>query len=356
MLEALERLSSGQKISAADEQEVLGQLESFECWQPLFRYLDQVIASGGASLADGYARSIRIRLRYFDDIVTAQALAADLVRRCQLDFIAFRDLVLNEQVIPGLTASHEAALLEAVCDAFSAQGDRVQSMERLTSVYEKRLFNEVKLHQVFERLIKLDADNVKALRYFKVAFSQNGDWEQVARVLRRLINVAKSSREKYRLAHDLAYNLVYHMDQPRDALLVLDRYCRESPLDVSQIEFDAAYRTGDLDQCIRVLRSALSHVRDDAGRAIIYFRMAGLSRQAGHNRECEKQLRESIATWPVFLDPFESLIQLFLDERRWQDVASTLNELASRIQDPELAAQIRHAAARIQSGPAGGAK
>ncbi|NDE14939.1 hypothetical protein EBZ80_08430 [bacterium] len=357
MLEALDRISSGQKLSQQDEQEALDELEAFECWKPIFRYLDQVIASGTpSSLAPAYARLIRIRLQYFDDVSTAQALAADLVRRCRLDFAGFRDKVLTDPVIPGMAAGPEAAVLDAVIDAFGSVSDRVQCLDRLVSVYEKKLFNEVRLHQVFEKLIQIDPDNVKALRYFKIAFSQNGDWEQVSRVLKRLLNVARSAQEKYRLAQDLAYNLVYHQDQPRDALVVLDRYCRESPLDVSQIEFDAAHRTGDRDRCINVLKAALSHVRDDAGRAIIHFRMAGLLRQLGQSRECERHLRESIATWPVFLDPFETLIQLFLEEQRWEDVGNTLNELANRIQDQELVAQVRQAAVRVQSAIAGGAK
>ena len=356
MLEALERISSGQKLPLPAERDALDELEAFECWKPIFRYLDQVIASGGPSLALAYARSIRMRLQYFDDVTTAQALAADLVRRCRLDFSGFREAVLSENVIPGMAARPEAAILDAVSDAFSSVSDRVLCLDRLVSVYEKKLFNETRLHQVFEKLIHIDPDNVKALRYFKVVFSQNGDWEQVSRVLKRLINVAKSPQEKYRLAQDLAYNLVYHQDQPRDALVVLDRYCRESPLDVSQIEFDAAQRTGDVDRCINVLKAALSHVRDDAGRAIIQFRMAGLLRQVGQSKESERHLRESIATWPVFLDPFEPLIQLFLEEQRWAEVGATLSELANRIEDPELVAQIRHAVARVQAGAPGGVK
>lgn len=353
MLEALARISSGQKLSPEDEHDALDQLERHECWAPLFRYLDKTLASGGPSLVAAYGRSIRLRLKYFDEVPTAQALASDLVRRCKLDFPAFRDIVLNETVIPGMSAPKEAALLEAVGEAFSKVEDKVNALERLASVYEKRLFNDVRLHEVFERLLKLDPDNVKGLRYFKVAFSQNGDWEQVSRVLKRLISVVQAPQEKYRLAQDLAYNLVYHQDQPRDALLVLDRHCRQSPLDVSQIEFDAAFRLGDIGHCVKVLEGALAGVADDAGRSIIQFRMGDLLRKSGKPRDSEKYLRQSIATWRVFLDPFELLAGILIEERRWDELAVLLGELAGRIQDSELASQVKHAANRLQTGLAG---
>lgn len=350
MLEALARISSGQRLSPTDEQNALNELELNECWQPLFRYLDQALAAGGQNQPAHYRRLIRLRLNYFEDYATAQALTSDMIRRCRLDFAGFRDALLNDQAIPGIEARQEAALLEAASDAFHARADRAQALEKLAVVYEKRLFNESRLQQVFERLLELDPDNIRALRYFRLAFHQNNDWEQVARILKRLINVVQARQEKFRLAQDLAYNLVYHMKQPRDALLILDRYCKDSPLDVSQIEFDAAYRIGDMDRCIQVLRGALRGVRDDAGKAIIQFRMAELFRTMGNLRDCESSLRQSLDTWSVFLDPFEALIQLQMDGKRWKDVCGSLRSLAGRVQDPELVAQIQQAASRIASG------
>ena len=350
MLEALARISSGQRLSASDEQVALDELESNECWQPLCRYLDQALAAGGQNLLVHYCRFIRLRLNYFNDIPAAQALTADLIRRCRIDFSTLRDVLLNDHAIPDLEAHHEAALLDAASEAFSATAERVRVLEKLAAVYEKRLFNEEKLQQVFDRLIQLDPDNIKALRYFKLAFSQANDWEQVARVLKRLIDVAQTRQEKFRLAHDLAHTLVYHLNKPRDAILVLERHCRESPLDVSQIEYDAAHRMGDLDRCIQVLQSALRSVRDDAGKAIIQFRMADLFRRSGKIHESEKTLRESLATWRVFLDPFEPLIQMQIASNNWDQVAATLQSLSLRVQDKELVDQIQQAVRRIEAG------
>lgn len=350
LLEAVARISSGQRLSSSDEQLALEELESNECWQPLFRYLDQALAAGGPNLLGHYCRLIRLRLNYFNDIPAAQALTADLIRRCQIDFPTLHDVLLNDHALPDLEAQHEAALLDAASGAFSATAERVQALEKLAAVYEKRLFNEESLQQVFERLIQLDPNNIKALRYFKLAFSQAHDWEQVARVLKRLTDVVQTRQEKFRLAHDLAYCLVYHLNKPRDAILVLDRHCRESPLDVSQIEYDAAHRMGDIDRCIQVLQSALQSVRDDAGKAIVQFRMADLFRKSGKTRESEKMLQESLATWQVFLDPFEPLIQMQIASNSWAQVATTLQSLSLRVQDKELADQIQQAVRRIEAG------
>jgi len=107
---------------------------------------------------------------------------------------------------------------------------------------------------------------------------------------------------------------------------------------------------GDTDRCIQVLQSALRSVRDDAGKAIIQFRMADLFRKSGKIRESEKILQESLATWQVFLDPFEPLIQMQIASNSWDQVAATLQALSLRVQDKELADQIQQAVRRIEAG------
>jgi tetratricopeptide (TPR) repeat protein len=344
------RISAGGKLSPSEEAAVLAELEANECWQPLLRHLDGRIARGGDGLDQSYILAIRIRLQYFKDTTAAQALASDLIRRCGLTFRQFRERLLSDDVIQSAGPEVEASLIEAAVGAFDLVGEKVAALERLATVFEKRLFHDQNLFLVFERLTQLDPDNLKALRYFKMVFSQNNEWQQVARILRRMIEVVPGRHEKYRLAHDLACALVYHLNQPRDALVILERYCRESPLDVSQVEYDAAFRTGDLKRCIQVLHTAQRSVRDDAGRAVIQLRMAELHRRTGDFQSMERCLEESIEAWPVFLDPFEPLIQLHLNSGRWDKVIQLLNNLAQRVQDKELVAQIRETVRRVESG------
>ena len=350
MLEAVSRISAGERFSPEDEAAVIAELEAHECWQPLLRYIDQQIAKSGPALEDYYLQSLRIRLRYFGDLVKSQALVADLIRRCGMNFKHLRERVLSDEVIHEAGPECEAALVEAAAAAFDKPAEKIAALERLAAIFEKRLFNEQKLSQVFERLTNLDPDNLRALRYFKMLFSQNNEWQQVARVLRRMIDIVPGKHESFRLAHDLAYALVYHLNQPRDGLAILDRYCRESPLDVSQIAFDAAYRIGDLQRCLDVLNQAQSAVRDESGRAVIQLRMAELHRRAGDLKSMERCLEESINSWPVFLDPFEPLIQLHLAAGRWDKVVRALTTLAARVQDKELVSQIRETIRRVETG------
>jgi hypothetical protein len=350
LLEAVSRVADGERLSPIDESVLIAELEAHECWQALFRYLDQQIAKSSNGLEDLYLQSIRIRLRYFGDLIKAQALLSDLIRRCGVGFKHLREKVFSDEVIQAAGPECEAALLEAAAAAFEDKEEKIAALERLAAVFEKRLFNEQKLLRVFERLTQLDPDNLRALRYFKMLFSQSNEWQQVARILRRMIDVVSGKHERFRLAHDLACALVYHLNQPRDALAILERYCRESPLDVSQVEFDAAYKIGDLQRCIGVLAHAQNIVRDESGRAVIQLRMAELHRRAGDMKAMERCLEESINSWPVFLDPFEPLIQLHLAAGRWDKVVQALTAMAARVQDKELVAQIKETVRRLETG------
>lgn len=347
MLDVVSRLQSGQRLDFQQESLLLDELESCECWKPLFRYLERFLRVPHSETISLFTRLIRVKLFYFNDISTAEALVGDLVRQNKMNFDEFREQVLTTKVVSEQVPQQEVALLEAAAAAFSKDTDRVKALERVAMIYEKRLFNDIRLQDVFERILKLDHKNVRALRYFKLAFTQNGDWEEVVKILKKLIQISVSEQEKFRLAHDLAHSLVYNLNQPRDALLVIDKYCKGSPLDISQVEYDSAFRLGDLDRCIRVLSHLDNSVRDDAGRAVINFRLALLYRSAGMLKDCENRLRQSCQYWPVFLDPFEHLIELYLEAKKWPQVVTILKELSGRIKDPELIEQINQTVNRI---------
>lgn len=347
MIDAVVRLDSNNRLSSVEEAQLLDELESQECWRPIFRYLERILRAQQVDVLDSYSRFIRIKLRYFHDISTASVLVGDMIRQTKMSFAEFREQILSDQIIPENNPQFEIALLEVAAAVFYQETDRIQALERIAMIFEKRLFNDAKLHDVFERILKLDANNVRALRHFKLAFSQNGDWGEVVVILKKLIQITKSQQERFRLAHDLAHCLVYNMKQPRDALLVIDKYCKGTPLDISQVEYDAASRVGDTTRCIRVLDQLHQSIRDDAGRAVINFRLAGIYRANGRLDECESRLRLCLQYWPVFLDPIEHLIEIYLEKKRWLEVRELLRDLTSKIADKELAGQVHHAIRRI---------
>ncbi len=110
--------------------------------------------------------------------------------------------------------------------------------------------------------MQLDPLNIKALRYFKLLFTQNYEWEKVVTMLRNLLTASKHARDVFRVGQELAAVLLYQLDRPQEAIDVVTKYCEGSPLDTSTISYDAYQRLNDWQGCLRILRECVLSVED----------------------------------------------------------------------------------------------
>src|SRR5690606_9965975 len=131
----------------------------------------------------------------------------------------------------------------------------------------KKTHNEQLLDRAYKRLREVDPTNVKALRYFKLYFTQANEWEEVVAILKTLLGSVTRPQEVYRVAQELAAIYLYQLDMADEAITTLDTYCEGSPLDASQIMFDAYQRMANWNGCLKVLRQCLVSVGTDRDRA-----------------------------------------------------------------------------------------
>jgi tetratricopeptide (TPR) repeat protein len=196
----------------------------------------------------------------------------------------------------------------------------------------------------------IDSHNVKALRFFKVVYTQNSEWEEVSKILRALHTSARLEGDKHRYAQELATVYLYQLDRPKKAIEVIERHCSKSHLDTSTIQFEAYSRLGNWAGCLQVLKDCLLRVSDDGARGILFFKIGELEQQLGNTVEAINSFRQSNSLVPEFLEPIESLIEISLAARNWTETVANLNLLASRVVNVDSRGRIEEVKARLEGG------
>lgn len=348
LLASLARASQGEW----SEQEyfcLLEHLESYECWDPWFKAVKEHAAKHPHSFVDDHCRMARVHVRYFDNIQAAAECCKVVVESSGMSFSQFRTDVLDRVLEPE-DFSAEGVVIQQVWERFSNLDDRAFALERLCFLYEKKVHNEKLLHQFYERLLKLQSGNVKALRYFKTLYSQLQDWPAVNTTLKKLLATSKHPQEGFRFAQELAAVYLYQQDNPKEAIQVIEQYCSNSTLDTSTIHYEAYYRLGDHGGCLKVLRGCLASIEDDSTRAIIHYRIGSLYEKSGDMKLAYENYERTLTLEENFLEAIEGLISTSIKQKNWNSVKDWLSVLASRVSSPGLANQVRAGLSRLEEG------
>jgi len=346
---AVAALDTEKGLAPEQQDALLDLLEYWEAWSPYFRVLKRMLLDTKRRRSDDYLRLARAQNRLLEDINSAAETCRHLVTEMALPWSRMRDEVLPRVVEAGDFAT-EARILEAVCPQFRDATDNVECLERLCFLYEKKVHNETRLATSYERLLAADPLNMKALRYFKLVYAQCNEWNEVVSILRKIMSRVKRPQELFRAAQELAGVYLYQLDQADRAVRVLQEHCADSPLDTSTIAYDAYQRLGDADGCLRVLRQCVLTVNDDVSRAILHFKMGVLHEQLGQRDPAYDCFLKASRLWTTFLDPVEGAISISIARKDWPAVLQHIADMSDRVQDGELASQLRQAAQRLETG------
>lgn len=346
---ALLAVNSPQFLQDRNAQKILEVLEFHECWASWFAAVRSRLKSGGGQAVDDYVQMIRVNVTYLDDVETAASICKELVVSQSMSYDSFRSDVLDK-ILESEQYKVESILLTGVFEAFPKREDKIASIERLCFIFEKKSHNEKLLHQFYERLRKMHPENPKALRYFRNLYSQLQDWPAVIEVLKKLLSSAKHKQESFRHAQELAAVYLYQLGECQQAIHYIEEYCSGSPLDTSTIHYEAYYRLGNLDGCLRVLRSALLVVEDQPTKAIVHYRIASIYEQLGQFQMAYEQFLKALELNDDFMEAIEGLISNAIKLKNWQAVRDWLNVLAGRTRSGNLVSQLRAGIQRLEEG------
>lgn len=336
--------------SANDEVNRLVQtLEAYECWAPFFRLLKAKIGTPQRRERGDYIRMARVYYLYLEDEASAGDICHQMIRDLNIPFVEFRDEI-SPQIIASEDFTAEAQLFDAILPSLGSRDDTIACLERLCLIYEKKKYDEVQLNQTYEKLVSLDPANLKALRYFKVIYTQNHEWPKVVRVLRQLYENSTHLNDRYRIAQELATVYLYQLDEPQAAIEVVESLCQGSPLDTTTIHYEAFYRLQNWQGCLQVLERYLAKLDSAYDQGIVFYKLGELEQMLGRPSGAAQRYRQSLRLAPTLLESMERLIELAIDQKDWESVLKLLGQLRNAVQKEHLQERIDDAMARVREG------
>lgn len=339
---------AGQKITSHDESiQYLDILEDYECWQPFTDLIAYFINDSKKRKLIYYVRLAKMQNQYIEDVFAASETISRAVNDLKLSFDRVNQVI--REVIETDDWSAESVILQACCDKFSKLQDKIECFERLALIYEKKTHDSEELRNCFERLLQIDPYNIKALRYYKLVFTQNGEWSEAVSVMNKLLEASKHPQDVYRLAQEMASVYLYHLNKPKQAIETIESFCSDSPLDTSMIHYDAYERLGDLQGCISVLKTCLDGVDDNRSRAVLYYKTALLEERRRNEDEAMQWHNKALELNPEFLQPYERLCMLFAQNERWDDLKIAVTNYKQKIRDKNSISGLNELVNRITS-------
>jgi tetratricopeptide (TPR) repeat protein len=346
---SIEIAKKGDSIDYSTYVNVLEQLETYECWDYWFDLVCRHASSNPANFAEDQCRIAKTNLRYFEDVRSASESCRVIVESTGMTFFQFRTDVLD-RIIDHEEFAIEGVILREVWERFSTIDDRVEALERICFIYEKKTHNEFLLNQFYERLLKTHPLNSKALKYFRTLYSQQQEWTLVIEVLEKLFSASKHPQESFRYAQEMAAVYLYQLDSPQEAVKTIENRCKNSTLDTSTIHYEAYLRLGNIEGCLRVLRASLLSVEEDITRSIIHYRIASLYEQQANYSLAYDNFEKAFSLNESFLEAIEGLISTCLKTKNWIKASEFLHLLAAKVGSPVLANQVRAGLARLDEG------
>lgn len=331
----LESLDSKEPLDVDRAPDQLKILELYECWEPFFSLLDQLKESRRTKELRDYLWMFRVQLDYREDVGMASSLAVKMVKELGLGYADFKTRVLDWY---GLVDDFESEgkILHSILNCFKGKEDRTECLERLCLIHEKKKYDEELLHECFQELIAVDPQNIKALKFFKNLHIQQREFESVVGFLEKIHAATKHPEDKFRVALELATTYLYQVGSPSKAIEVVNQHCSGSHLDTSSLKFEAFYQMEQWQNCSDVLEECLRGVLDDKSQSILHFKIGEIQELLKNPSEAKLHYEKALSCDEKFLEPFESLIYLAVEESDWQGTIDWLTMLEERVVSSEL--------------------
>jgi tetratricopeptide (TPR) repeat protein len=322
-------------------------LRKYECWIPL-RSMLQRLSKKSPRDQNLHFEIARAAWDHERDVPTLASKLGEMISAFTMDFDDF-DNKIRRPIFPDEEWEIQASLLEALVSTFVHKADQTRCLERIALIYEKKWLNEEKLYRAYAKLLKLDPNNIRALKYFKVISIQSQDWDQALGYLQRLLEVSRQNLDRFRHAQEMAAIELYHRNNPRMALQLLETYCKGSPLDDSAIAFDAHMRLEDYEGCLRILRRFLDANNIGEAGEVIHFRIGQLEEMRGQLNQAMFHYRESLRIDPEMVEAAERVILILLRQEQWEQVSLVLQSLMDLNISPAVRTRLREALQRLQA-------
>ena len=338
------RIQRSPSLSHADSAQIQPLLIDYECWDSLFKLLDTHPADDRELFLYNQKLAIRIHMEYLNDTKASIEWLNKIITNHQVEFGFIWEEV---RCWMAEDSQSQAMVLLAIWEKFNKLDCRVKCLEKLCSVYEKKLADDEQTLKHYRILINIDPSNVRALKYFKAMYTYNFQWDQAIATTKKIIQASKGL-ELYRAAQELAAIYLYSKNLPRQALEILDRYCADSPLDKSMILYDSYMRLEDWDNCIKILQNKISNTKSAVKQSQLHIKIAGLYSREGNFTASAEEYRKAFAKDMNCVEALEAMVGIYAQDGAWSQVLECLIELQGRLSERSQYLRVERLVNRIK--------
>lgn len=338
------RIQRSPSLSPADSAQMQPLLIDYECWDSLFKLLDVHHDDDRELFLYNQKLAIRIHMEYLNDTQASIEWLNKIITNHRVEFSFIWEEV---RCWMAEDSQSQAMVLVAIWEKFNKLDCRVKCLEKLCSVYEKKLADDEQTLKHYRILINIDPSNVRALKYFKAMYTYNFQWDQAIATTKKIIRASKGL-ELYRAAQELAAIYLYSKNLPRQALEILDRYCVDSPLDKSMILYDSYMRLEDWDNCIKILQSKISNTKSAVKQSHLHIKIAGLYSRDGNFTASAAEYRKAFAKDMNCVEALEAMVGIYAQDGAWVQVLECLIELQSRLSERSQYLRVERLVNRIK--------
>lgn len=286
-------------VSASDFEEAKQLLTDFECWEMLSKLLKEEAKNADEKrkleLYQYAAKAWGIWAHEPEKSAEIICVALDNLKNIDYETLHFS---LISKSIESENYQDEATVLEKISEHSISKEILESCLERLAMIYDKKLHLDRMHFGVQQKLLALNPENHKSLKYFKAKYHQSGDWENVAEILETLIESSTHVQERARYAMELAVVLLFYLGDPDRCLKVIDKHVGEN-LNGNKVKLAALKESGRLDQAVEILERMLEIDDSKAERPVILYHYGQVLKSLKKYDLALEKFRLSYSEYPI---------------------------------------------------------
>jgi tetratricopeptide (TPR) repeat protein len=321
------------KMSRAEQNDLLRALEAYECLGQVVKLLDWRIQRASVRDGDLFSEFLWLMRIYYlgmEDFDKFTETAARAVKLLSLPFAIVR-IHIAEGIL-GAESFHEHALFYArILGSFSKPSQQALLLERLALIYEKKIFLDDDVDAVYAKLIEVDPNNIKALKFYKFFYMQTSRFREAAAQLEKLLRVMPNPFERQRAAHELAQIHLYNLNEPAKAREILEQHCSHSQLDIDHTLIEALDRLGAVDELVAFLRKISRDIVNEKEKAVLELRVSASCFKAARFEEARDAAVAALSLNPDSFLAHESLLSAQLELGDVSGIVGALERLKGSV-------------------------
>ena len=339
------------RLDVQEQDVLLHKLTEYECYGQLTHLLKWRISKGNHTQEQIFTDTLwlhRIMYSGSEDFDALLQFSKDSIARLSLPFSTIRIYIL-ERIIGNEKPMQQAKYLESIRETLEENSQKILLQEYLCRVYEKKLFLESKIYESYEKLLELDPFNIKALKFFRLWYIQNQDWNEAKRCLEVIMAHTKNPFDKERAAHELGQLLLYQLKDPLLARDVILRNIDPPFKDVKHTIYVILERLGLYDEMVDHLNHAEEYESDPRLLVALKLKKAGVLVKSGASTEAIFAMEECLPLQPGNLRIYERMVEVYSGEKRVQKLINILQKLNSVVKIPESHIKIDNLITKLQT-------